>query len=116
MYNFHLYQLVIVIISVFMILQGIRNYMKGKSGQTIYKVMLRIIVWGGMSFIAVFPYFTNTLAGIVGLEGNINAVILTGFILVFLMIFKLLSAIEKLEQNISELTRKESLKEIQKNK
>ena len=35
-----------------------------------------------------------------------NAVILTGFVMVFLIIFKLLSAIEKMEQNVSELTRK----------
>jgi hypothetical protein len=38
-------------------------------------------------------------------------VLLTGFLFVFLIIFKLLSAIEKLEQNISELTRKEALNE-----
>jgi len=54
------------------------------------------------------------LASLVGLQGNINAVILTVFLLIFLMIFKLLSAIERLEQSISELTRKESLKEIKK--
>lgn len=113
-YNFHLYQIIIVIISAFMIFQGINNYIKGKAGQTIYKVIIRMAVWGGMSFIAIFPGFTNALAKIVGLQGNVNAVILTGFILVFLMIFKLLSAIEKLEQNISELTRKETLKEINK--
>jgi hypothetical protein len=65
-----------------------------------------------MAIIAIFPEVTSMLAKLVGLQGNINAVILTGFILIFLMIFKLLSAIERLEQNISELTRKESLKEI----
>ena len=113
-YNFHLYQVVVAFISVFMIFQGVKNYINGKSGQTFYKLAIRIIVWGGMSFIAIFPDFTNVLAKVVGLQGNVNAVIITGFILVFLMIFKLLSAIEKLEQNISELTRKETLKEINK--
>jgi hypothetical protein len=43
-----------------------------------------------------------------------NAVVLTGFILVFLMTFKLLSAIERLEQQLSEVTRKDALKEIEK--
>ena len=37
--------------------------------------------------------------------------IVTGFLFVFLIIFKLLSAIEKLEQNVSELTRRDSLRE-----
>ncbi len=112
--NFHLYQIVIVLISAFMIYQGITGYIKGKSGQTIYKLAIRIIVWGGMAIIAIFPLITVTLAKIIGLEGNINAVILTGFLLIFLIIFKLLSAIERLEQNISEITRKESLKDLNK--
>ena len=34
------------------------------------------------------------------------------FLFVFLIIFKLLSAIEKIEQNISEITRKESLHDV----
>jgi hypothetical protein len=68
-----------------------------------------------MALIATFPKITNSIAEIIGIEGNINAVILIGFLLVFLMIFKLLSAIERLEQQISEVTRTESLKKIKKN-
>jgi hypothetical protein len=112
--KFHLYQLVIVLISAFMIFSGIKNFIRGKSGQTFYKLMIRVFVWGGMSLIALFPSFTNVLAKFIGLQGNVNAVILSAFLLIFLMIFKLLSAIERLEQNISTLTRKESLKEIKK--
>lgn len=110
--SIHLYQIIVVAVAFVMIYQGVRNYIQGKSGQTFWKLSIRIIVWGGMAVIAIFPSATNILANIVGLQGNINAVILSGFILIFLMIFKLLSAIEKLEQNISEVTRKEALKDI----
>ena len=110
----HIYQIIVVGISVFMLFQGVKNFIKGKSGQTFYKLLIRIIVWGGMSLIALFPSFTNLLASLVGLKGNINAVILTGFLLIFFMIFKLLSAIERLEQGLSEVTRKDALKEIDK--
>lgn len=110
----HIYQLVIILVSAVMIFQGVNNYLKGKSGQTIYKVLLRVIVWGGMAVIAIFPDTLSLLAKTLGIIDNMNAVILTGFLLVFLMIFKLLSAIERLEQNISELTRKESLKDLNK--
>ena len=110
----YIYQVIVVAVSVFMIFQGAKNFIKGKSGQTFYKLAIRIAVWGGMSLIAIFPSFTNVLANLVGLQGNINAVILSGFILIFLMIFKLLSAIEKLEQGLSEVTRKDALKEIEK--
>jgi len=110
----HIYQIIVTVISAFMIFQGIQNFIRRKSGQTFLKLGVRFFVWAGMALIAIFPKFTNLLAQIVGLEGNINAVILSGFLLTFLMIFKLLSAIERIEQQISEVTRKEALKEINK--
>jgi hypothetical protein len=97
-----------------MIFQGIKRYFKNESGQTLYKLSIRIIVWGGMALVATFPRITNSIAKFIGIEGNINAVILIGFLLVFLMIFKLLSAIERLEQQVSEVTRTESLKKLKK--
>jgi hypothetical protein len=111
-FGLQLYQLVIAALSVFMIYQGIAGYMKGGTGQTLLKLIVRLIVWGGMGAVVVFPSITNIFARVIGIEGNVNAVILTGFLLIFLIIFKMFSAIEKLEQNISMLTRKEALKNI----
>lgn len=108
----HLYQVIVTLIASAMIWQGIRNFIRGKSGQTLLKLSVRIFVWGGMALIAIFPQATNILAELVGLKGNINAVILTGFLLIFLIIFKLISAIERIEQQISEVTRKEAISKI----
>jgi hypothetical protein len=94
-----------------MLFLGIKEFVKREAGQTFLKLLVRIVVWGGMALVAVYPDFTYYLSRIVGIEDNITAVIVTGFLFVFLLIFKLLSAIEKLEQNVSELTRRESLKE-----
>ena len=105
----HLYQIIIICISSVMLFQGTREFLKRETGQTFLKLAVRLIVWGGMAIVAVYPNSTMIVARLIGIEGNINAVILTGFLLVFLLIFKLLSAIEKIEQNISELTRKEAL-------
>ncbi len=107
-----LYQIIILIVSTIMIYQGINGFIRGKGKQTVFKLLVRITVWGSMAVVAVFPRFTDILASAIGIADNINAVILTGFLLVFLMIFKLLSAIERVEQNVSALTRKDSLKEI----
>jgi hypothetical protein len=107
----HLYQVVVVGIASVMLFQGIKEFVKREAGQTVIKLTVRILVWGGMALVAVYPNFTWYLSKIIGIEDNINAVMLTGFLFVFLIIFKLLSAIEKLEQNISELTRKEALNE-----
>jgi len=109
--NIHLYQVAVVAISSVMLFQGIKEFIKREAGQTLLKLMVRITVWGGMAVVAIYPNFTWYLSKIIGIEDNINAVMLTGFLFVFLLIFKLLSAIEKMEQNISELTRQESLQE-----
>jgi hypothetical protein len=110
----HIYQIAVSAISAIMIYQGILQYVKGRTGQTVLKLSARIVVWGGMGAIAIFPDLSNKIANVIGIAGNINAVILIGFILVFLMMFKLLSAIEKLEQSLSEVTRNDALKEIKK--
>ncbi len=106
-----LYQVVIVGISTVMLYLGIKEFVNRETGQTLLKLLVRLIVWGGMALIAIYPNFTLFMARIMGVVDNFNAVVMTGFLLVFLMLFKLLSAIEKIEQNVSELTRKEALHE-----
>jgi hypothetical protein len=115
-FSLTLYQIVITLISVFMIVQGTMKFLKKESHQTLLKLFVRLLIWGGMATVALFPSVTNLIAETIGMKGNINAVILTGFLLVFLMIFKLLSAIERLENQITDLTRKESLKDIHEEK
>jgi hypothetical protein len=107
----HLYQVVVVAISSVMLYLGIKEFVNRETGQTVLKLAVRLTVWGGMALIAVYPDFTLFIARILGVVDNFNAVVMMGFLLVFLLIFKLLSAIEKIEQNVSELTRKEALNE-----
>ena len=108
-----LYQIIVVSISSVMLFQGAKEFFKRESGQTVLKFAVRIIVWGGMGTVAIYPNSTEIVARLMGIEENINAVIITGFLLIFLIIFKLLSAIEKIEQNISELTRREALSHLE---
>jgi len=110
----HLYQVIVVGISSVMLYLGIKEFINRESGQTILKLSVRLAVWGGMGLIAIYPDFTLVIAKIMGVVDNFNAVVLMGFLMVFLMLFKLLSAIEKIEQNVSEITRKEALHAAQK--
>jgi hypothetical protein len=111
--SFALYQIVVAVLAFFMIGQGVRSFFKHESGQTFIKLAVRVIVWGGMAAIAIYPNLSNQVASYIGIAGNINAVILVGFILVFLMIFKLLSAIEHLEQQVTTLTRQKTLENLE---
>lgn len=106
------YQIAVALISLTMIVLGLERYFKRGSGQSLLKLLTRIVVWGGMAAVALFPHLSNYLAAFVGLEGNINAVILIGFILVFLIIFKILSVVERIEQDISILTQRDSMKSV----
>ena len=110
--DLHPYQLVVAILAVAMIFQGFVRYIRREESQTLLKFLVRLIIWGGMIVVTIFPDVTNWFAEVIGLQGNINAVILTGFLLIFLLIFKLLSSIERLEKQISILTRKDALEDI----
>ncbi|MCE9642713.1 MAG: DUF2304 domain-containing protein [Candidatus Andersenbacteria bacterium] len=112
MIAFHLYQLIVSGIAILMIFQGAIKYFTHGENQSFLKFFVRLIVWGGMATVSLFPQITNALASFVGLQGNINAVIMTGFLLVFLMIFKILSVVERIEHDISVLTREDALKKL----
>ncbi len=107
-----IYQLIILFISVFMMYEGVEKFLRHQTGQTFMKLAARVAIWGGMAAVVTFPGLTNTLAALIGIEGNINAVILTGFLLVFLVLFKLLSAVERLEQQVTLFTREDALKKL----
>jgi len=105
------YQVILLSVSSVMLYHGIKDFVKKETGQTVLKLLVRLTVWGGMATVAIYPNFTVLLARMMGIVDNINAVILTGFLFIFLLIFKLLSAIEKIEQNISEITRSKALED-----
>ena len=106
------YQIAIVVISLVMIYFGLEKFFQRQATQTLFKLIVRIIIWGGMSAVALFPDLTDKIADFIGIEGNINAVILLGFLLVFLLIFKILAVVERLEQQISTLIRQDALKKF----
>jgi hypothetical protein len=106
------YQIAVALIAITMIGLGLERYAKSAPGQSFLKLATRIVIWGGMALVALLPRVSNYLAAFIGLEGNINAVILIGFILVFLIIFKILSVVERIEHDISVLTHNEALKKF----
>jgi hypothetical protein len=112
----HFYQIVVALISLIMIFFGLEKFIKRTPGQSVLKLLVRFVIWGGMAAVAIFPDISNKLAAFLGLEGNINAVVLTGFLLVFLIIFKILSVVERIEQDITRITRKEAMSSLNREK
>ncbi len=108
------YQIAVLLISLVMIYFGLEKYFQRQATQTFFKLLVRIIVWGGMSLVALFPRLTDQIASFIGIVENVNAVIMLGFLLVFLLIFKILSVVERLEQQISTLIRQDALNNFKK--
>jgi hypothetical protein len=108
------YQIAILLISMVMIYFGLEKFLRRQATQTLFKLMVRVVVWGGMSAVALFPGITDKIAAFIGIEGNVNAVILLGFLLVFLLIFKILSIVERLEQEISTAIRSDAISRFNK--
>lgn len=112
--SLHFYQIAVVLISLVMVYFGIEKFISRQATQSPLKLLVRLTIWGGMSAVAIFPEASDVLAKFIGIEDNINAVVLMGFLLIFLLVFKILSVIERIEQDISILTRKETLKQLDK--
>lgn len=107
------YQFIVAALSLVMIAFGVERYLRGGQGQTLIKLLARLIIWGGLAAITVFPKLTYAVSRLFGIEGNNNAVILIGFLLVFLIVFKMLTVIERIEHQITQLTRETALKQFQ---
>lgn len=114
--SLQLYQVLVLLISIMMMLLGIQKFIQRRPKQTFLKLIIRIAVWGGLATIAVYPHLADRMAEFIGIGDNISALVVIGFLFTFLMIFKILSIIERIEQDISTLTRRKALDEFEEQK
>lgn len=112
MINFSIIQLIISVISFFYILNSTLRFFRREKRHSFLKFITTVIVWLAILLISVFPKIFKYILSLLGLSGDINFIIFAGFIIVFILIFRLLSIIEGLERNITEIIRKEALKKL----
>jgi len=112
--NFSVIQIILIILSSAMILQGLIQYIKREKRQTFFKVAMSVVVWGGILTFTLFPSFSHTITRGFGFGENLNTLIFLGFVVMFLVITKIIRIIERLEGNISEIVRKEALNKLEK--
>lgn len=111
--EFKFYQIVTVLVALVMIYTGLEKFIRREANQSFLKLGVRLAVWGSMAAVALFPRLTNYVAKFIGIVDNTNAAILIGFLLTYLIIFKILSIIERIERDISALTRKGAMDDWQ---
>lgn len=108
------YQLIILGISLYFISQSLIRFLKKERRQSLVKFSVTITIWVGILIFTIFPSLAHYISSGLGMGENLNTLIFTGFIILLLLIFKLLSIIENIEGHITEIVRKETLREIEK--
>lgn len=109
-----MYQIFLAIIAVFFLISGLSKFLRGERSQTLFKLLITYCIWGSILVISIFPNASYALSRFLGLGQNLNTLIFIGFVILFIIFFKLLAIIERLEQNISEIVRKEALEKLNK--
>jgi len=104
-----IYGIILGIISMIFLLNGILKFIRKEKNQSLFKLLATTIIWGGVFTLSFFPDIAHIISINLGLGENLNTLIFLGFVINFLIIFKLLNKIEKMESNISEIVRNETL-------
>lgn len=113
--NLSIYQIILGLIALIFIVNVTVKFMKKESGQTFFKFAVTFVIWISIFFLAIFPRVSHILSLRLGLGENLNTLIFIGFVVIFIIIFRLLSVVERVERNISEIVRKEALSKLERN-
>lgn len=104
--------LILFIFSLYSIGDRLVRFIRKEQNQSVFKLIATIFIWGSISYIAFFPIQVRQFSERLGFGDNLNTLIFFGFIVVFFILFRLLSILEKNERLLTEIIRKEALKDL----
>lgn len=107
-----IYQITLALVAFLFLSSGAMKFIRRERSQTFFKLFLTLVIWGAIFFLSIFPKTAQEFSSTIGLGENLNTLIFIGFVIIFIIIFKLLNIIEKLERNLSEIVRKEALERL----
>ena len=109
--SFEIYQWLVPLIALYYIIRTFRQYASGKYSPR--NTILWVIFWIGVMLLALLPdTVANSLARTLGFKDHINAIIFVALGILFLMVFYLSSAVNRVEDRITELIRKLALDQV----
>lgn len=115
-FSLYPYQIIISLISLLFIIDRIIKFLKKETRQSVLKIVASIFIWASIFSLAVFPTFATGIMNFIGIYNHTEAFILIGFTVTFMLIYKLLSVIEDLDKNITELVRENALRVLKEKK
>jgi len=106
-----IYQWLAPLIALVYIIRTVRQYFQGKTSPR--NAIIWITFWIGVSLLALMPdTIPNRIARTLGIRDHINAIIFLSLGVLFLMVFYLSAAVNRVENQLTELIRQLALNEI----
>lgn len=106
-----------IVVVVFALFAISRSYLRIKNGaESIYEFIFWIIVWTSVVVIVIFPQITSIPAKIFNIKRGIDVFVYLGMIVLFYSVYRIYSKIERLEQDLTKITRKMAYNNMKKEK
>jgi hypothetical protein len=107
-----IFQLLLAAIALVYIAAGTVRFFSGAYRQTFIRFMMSVVLWSAVLVFSLFPDLSHFVSLRLGFGDNLYTLIFIGFVLVFIALFKLLNAVERLEQSITGIVRNEALSRL----
>lgn len=107
-----IFRIILAVVAGTFVFSAFAKFMKRENRQTIFKLIANSFVWISVALFAIFPSTTHLISERLGFGESLNTLIFIGFVIVFVILFKIINMIERTERNISEIVRKEALDKI----
>lgn len=107
-----LFQILSASIASVFLANGFFKFFRRERSQSFFKLFANSIVWLGIIIFSLFPSQVHLFSQKLGFGESLNTFIFIGFLIVFMILFKIINIIEKTERNISEIVRKEALSNL----
>src|SRR6266567_4195421 len=98
-----IFRIIMAAISVGFLATSWIKFIRREQRQTIFKLLANNLVWFGILVFSLVPQATHNISQKLGFGESLNTFIFSGFVIVFMIIFKIINMIERTERNISEI-------------
>jgi hypothetical protein len=109
-----IFQILIAFVAGAFFINGLLKFFSGQRSQSFFKLTANSLVWLSIIIFSLFPSQVHLLSEKLGFGESLNTFIFIGFVIVFMILFKIINIVERTERNISEIVRKEALSKISK--
>lgn len=90
------------------------KFLRREQRQTIFKLLVNNVIWLSIFLFSIFPQSTHSISQKLGFGESLNTFIFIGFVIVFMILFKIITMIERIEKSVSEIIRNETLSPLRK--